>query len=421
MHSRFLARFKQRLEPADHEAALLELSLLAHDWALAVAVHDPARPVFESVKHFELEFENVSVALEWSFHANPPLCASIVYRPWYFWFAAARKPLGMQWLSRLLESPDLQSRDAVRANLLCTRSIIGMRLIDADQRLTDAQSALEIAREVGDLRGQTKALFSTGMAHGDLGQFDVAIPTISTALELLGGVPDINVEADCRNELAFLHWHSGQTDVARQTFEALIERCRATGNTRSLANANANLAYVYASLGDLETEQRLLEQAIVLYRESLNINNLCTTLLTLGNVMFQRGNMAGLWTVLNELGELCQRVQEAVCFSCFYALCAAFEQQRAQHAKALRLNAIATAWRSLPGQDFALDDMEPDQFIEAQSAALFDAQQLEVFRLEATQLNSSEATQYALGQIALFGDKAAPRVPLERVNVGAAI
>ena len=421
MHEAVRQYAAQQLEPAAKESALLELSLLAHEWAMAVAIHDPARPAFLTIQHLELEFENVSIALEWSLHANSPLCASIVHAPLYFWFAAARKPLGMQWLSRLLESSALQAAESARGNLLCTRSIIGTRLVTAEERLADAESALQIAREIGDLRLQSQALFSTGMARGDLGRFDEAIQTVNAALELIAVTPDINIEADCRNELAFLHWHSGNTEMARQTFENLIQRCRATGNKRSLANANANLAYVYATLGDLETEQRLLEQAIALYRESLNLNNLCTSLLTLGNVMFQRGNMTGLWATLGELGELCEQVQEAVCFSCFYALCAAFEQQRGQHAKALRLDAIATAWRSLPGQDFALDDMEPNQFKEPQSAVLFNQQQLEGFKLEATQLNSSEAMQYALGQIALFGDEAATPVPLEPVSVGVAV
>ena len=394
----------QRLEPHDSEAALLALSLLARDWARAVAIHDPARPSSVSVQNLELEFENVSLALSWSLQAQPRLCAEIVYLPWYFWFAAARKQLGIQWLTTLLESPALQTPDATRANLLCTRSIIGMRIIAPEQRLADAEVALQIARAVGDAHGQVRALFSGGMARGDLGAFELAIPILNAALELIAVVPDVNVEADCRNELAFLHWHNGDTETARQTFEDLILRCRATGNKRSLANANANLAYVYATLGDLETEQRLLEQAIALYRESLNINNICTTLLTLGNVMFQRGNMVGLWATLVELGELCVQVQEAVCFNCFYALCAAFEQQLDHHAKALRLSAIATAWRSLPGQDFALEEIEPNRFVESQSAALFSPAQLEVFKLESTQLSPNQAMQYALGRLEIFGE-----------------
>ena len=411
----------QRLEPYDREGALLALSLLSRDWARAVAVHDPARPAAVSIQNLELEFENVRIALDWSLQTDPVLCADIVYLPLYFWFAAARKQLGMQWLTSLLELPRSALPDASRANLLCTRSIVGMRISSAEQRLVDAGSALQIARETADLRLIARALFSTGLARGDLGQFGPAIQIATETLELLKTVPDINLEADCRNELAFLHWHNGNTETARQTFEDLIQRCRITDNKRSLANATANLAYVYASLGDVETELKMLEQAIALYRTSLNINNLCTTLLTLGNVMFQRGEMNRLRVTINELAELCEQVQEASCFSCFYALCAAFEQQRHQHAKALRLNAIASAWRSQPGLDFALEDMEPNQFIESQSAELFSQQQLEQFRLEAARLSPGEATQYALGQITLFGEIAVISIPLESVGHGVAV
>ena len=324
--------------------------------------------------------------------------------PWYFWFAAARKPLGMQWLSTLLESPALQTRGVLRANLLSARSILGLRMVNADQRLNDAQTALEIASEVGEARPQAQALLSVGMACGDLGELDRGISSVKAALELVETIHDINLEADCRNELAFAYWSNGETQTARQTFEDLITRCRVTGNKRSLANANANIAYVYASLGDLETSQHRLEQAIAIYRESLNIVNLSTTLLTLANVMFRRGNMTGVSQTLLEVGELCQQVQEAACFSCFYALSAALEQQRERHAKALRLNAIATAWRAMPGQDFPLEELEPNQFKELYSAELFSAETVQRFQHEAGSLSPNQAMQYALGQLEVFDD-----------------
>ena len=404
MHETVRQYAAQHLKPEEKDTALLELSLLARDWALAVAIHDGMRPVSESIKNFELEFENIGIALEWSLRINPRLCASIVSLPWYFWFAAARKPLGMQWLTTLLESPALQTRDALRANLLSARSILGLRMVNADQRLNEAQTALEIASEVGEARPQAQALLSVGMACGDLGELDRGIASVKAALELVETIHDINLEADCRNELAFAHWSNGEIQTACQTFEDLIARCRVTGNKRSMANANANIAYVHASLGDLETAQHRLEQAIVIYRESLNIGNLSATLLTLGNVMFRRGNMTGVSQTLLEVGELCQQVQEAACFSCFYALSAALEQQREHHAKALRLNAIATVWRAMPGQDFPLEELEPNQFKAPLSAELFSAETLQRFQREAASLSPNQAMQYALGQLEAFDD-----------------
>ncbi len=404
MHETVRQYAAEHLESAQKESALLELSLLACDWAMAVAIFDPTRLLSEKIMAFEREFENVAIALEWSLQTNPQLCANIICQPWYFWFAAARKPLGLQWLNTLLELPALQTRDATRANLLNTRSIVGMRMVGGDQRLNDAQTALEIAHEVGDLKSQAQALLALGMALGDVGTLPRAIESLKAALALLKTAQDINLEADCRNELAFLHWSNGETELARQTFEDLIARCQVTGNKRSLANANANLAYVYATLGDLETAQDRLQQSIGFYRESLNIWNLCASLLTLGNIMFRRGNMTGVHETLLEAGRLCLQVQEAACYSCFYALSAAFEQQRERHAKALRLNAIATVWRSLPGHDFPLEELEPNQFKEPLSASLFGTETLGQFLLEANGLSPKEAMQYALGQTELFDD-----------------
>ncbi len=395
---------EQQLEPVQKEAALLELGLLAQDWAVAVATHDPAKPVSETVKQFEQEFENVSLALEWSVKTNPLVCAKIVYSTLYFWIAAARKPLGMQWLNQLLELPELQAQDSTRSNLLSVRSVLGMRLHNTDVRLADAEAALEIALEISDLSAQARALNAISEVSGDIGDFDRASSCIKAALEILENVPNANVQIDCLNSLAFLYWQQGETALAIETFENLISKSRANKNKRGLANGLANFAYVYITQNDLEKAQNLLEQAILIYREVKNMVNLCATLLTLCNVMFRRGNRLGVVALLQELGLLCPQVQDAACFTCFYALSAAVMQQQQRHAKGLRLNAIANTWRFLPGQDFNLDDLEPNQFIEVQSSQFFSTEQLQLFIAQAKSLSPKEAMQYALGRLELFED-----------------
>ncbi len=394
----------QQLEPQQKEAALLELGLLAQDWAVAVSTHDPAKPVSETVKQFEQEFENVSLALEWSVKTNPLVCAKIVYSTLYFWIAAALKPLGMQWLNQLLELPELQDQNSTRSNLLSVRSVLGMRLHNTDVRLADAEAALEIALEISDLSAQAKALNAIGEVDGDIGNFDRATSSIKVALEILENEPNANVQIDCLNQLAFLYWQQGETALAIQTFENLISKSRANKNLRGLANGLANFAYVYMTQNNLEKAQNLLEQAILIYREVKNMVNLCATLLTLCNVMFRRGNRLGVVALLQELGVLCPQVQDAACFTCFYALSAAVMQQQQRHAKGLRLNAIANTWRFLPGQDFNLDELEPNQFIPTQSSKFFTTEQLQRFEAEAKSISSGEAMQYALGKLEVFED-----------------
>jgi hypothetical protein len=70
----------------------------------------------------------------------------------------------------------------------------------------------------------------------------------------------------------------------------------------------------------------------------------------------------------------------------------------------LRLNAIATVWRAMPGQDFPLEELEPNQFKELYSTELFSAETVQRFQLEASSLSPNQAMQYALGQLEAFDD-----------------
>ncbi len=396
---------EQQLEPSQKEAALLELSLLSEDWAISVAIHDPERPIAEAIRNFDQEFENISLVLEWAVQNQPQVAARIVYSVIYFWIAGAKKQMGMYWLNRLLELPALQVRDSTRANLLYVRGVIGLRMVNSELRLADAELALEIALEIGDLSAEAKARHAIGEVRGDSGDYEIAISSIQKALELLQATPNINVETDCLNQLAFVYWLHGDIDLSSRAFKNLISKSLASNNKRSLANGYANYAYVYITQNNFEEAQKLLEQAIIIYREVRNLPNLCATLLTLGNVMFRRGHQLDLAKLLSEIGLLCPQVQDAACYTCFYSLSAAFMQQQQRHAKGLRLHAISKVWRSQPGLDFNLDELEPNQFIESQSAKFFSAKELQHFEAQAKSLSPKEAMQYALGTLEVFEDK----------------
>jgi hypothetical protein len=252
MHETVRQYAVQKLEPDQKEAALLELGLLSEKWALAFATHDPEKPGSETTEQFEQEFENVNVALEWAAQTKPQLAAQIVYSALDYWFSAAKKPLAITWANRLLELPELRGRDATRANLLSARSFIGYRILNPDLRLADAQQALEIALEIGDLAAQAKALHALGEAAGDNGDTETAISSVQKALKILEDVPNTKLEAACLNQLACAYWMHGKLDLACQTYEDLINKSLMTNNKRGLANGYLNSGHVYISLNNLE-------------------------------------------------------------------------------------------------------------------------------------------------------------------------
>jgi len=395
----------QQLEPSQKEVALLELSLLCQTWALSLATHDPEKAGSENVELFDSEFENINLALEWAAQTKPQLAAQIVYSALEFWFSAAKKPLAIQWATRLLELPELQPRDCTRANLLSARSFIGYLLLDPNLRLLDAQQALDIALEIGDFAAQAKALHAVGEAAGEVGDYATAISSVEKALSILETLPNVKLEAACLNQLAHVHWQQDNMDLACQVYENLINKSLATNNKHSLAVGYLNSSYVYISLNDLNRARQLLEQAVVLLRERKSIVNLCYAVLVLCDVVLRLGDQPRAIQLFQESGRLCPQVQEAGCNICFYWLGAAIMQQQQNHAKALRLDAIASTWLSTPGLDPSFENEETNPFVKAQSTKFFGVEQLQRFEAQAKSLSSKEAMQYALGTLELFEDE----------------
>ena len=148
----------------------------------------------------------------------------------------------------------------------------------------------------------------------------------------------------------------------------------------------------------------LLEQAIPLYRDLKSLVNLCYALLVLCDLMLRQGNQLAVTKLLQELGTICPQVEEAGCNICFYWLSAAVMQQQQNHAKALRLSAVANTWLSKPGLDASFEKGESNPFIQAQSTMFFTSEQLQRFESQARSLSPQQAMQYALGQTEIFED-----------------
>jgi tetratricopeptide (TPR) repeat protein len=389
-----------QLEPSQKDTAMLELGLLSHKWAQAFATQSPEKN--DSSGQFALEYENVNVALEWAAQNKPQMAAKIVSSATGFWFNAAKKPVAIQWANRLLELPELQARDAVRANLLSARSFIGYRITNPEERFADAQEALDIALEVADLAAQATALHAFGEASGDLGNTETAISSIQKALKILEDVPNAKLELACLNQLAYAYWLNEKTDLAQVAYENLIKQSLLYNDKRGLANGYFNSSYIYIALNDLDKARQLLEQAIPLFRDLKSTVNLCYALLVLCDVLVRQGNLLGATELLHELGIICPQVQEVSSNICFFWLSAAVQQQQQHHAKALRLNFIAKTWLSTPGLDPSFAQGESNPFIEAQSSGLFTPEQLQRFESDAKNLTLQEAMQYALGKLEIL-------------------
>ena len=393
MHEAIRQYAVQKLEPSQKEDALLELSKLAKDWALAVYVNESTPKDFASVQNFEDEFENINLALEWSLKYQPLLCAEIVYLPVFFWYASARKHTGIQWLTALLE---LHTQpNTIRGNLLCTRCILKLGTHQPESGISDGLEALGIAQAVGDSLLEAQGLVGCSVHYVSQGQLNLALEGLLKALELSQLLGNNNVEANALNFLGHVYLVRDEHELAIQTFQELIARAQVTGNKRGFAHATSNLAYVYGSQGDFAMQQQLLEQAQVIFQEAKDITNLCNLLLNLADIVLQRNNLPYAKNILLQASELCLKVQQPQFFARWFFSSAKLMQKEELHEKALRLYYVAARWmeKSMLGED--------PYFM--QSATLFEVEKLAKFQLEAAQFSPKQAMQYALQGLEVLG------------------
>jgi predicted ATPase/serine/threonine protein kinase/Tfp pilus assembly protein PilF len=131
----------------------------------------------------------------------------------------------------------------------------------ARQRL---ETALELARALGERRGEAHALSTLGIVLRYLGETDSAVARVQAALELYRQLGERGGEASALALRALLCRDTGEMDESRRLLEASIAIRRALGSRRSEAIDLTNL-------GILHRDQGRLEQARAQYRAALAI------------------------------------------------------------------------------------------------------------------------------------------------------
>jgi CHAT domain-containing protein/Tfp pilus assembly protein PilF len=116
--------------------------------------------------------------------------------------------------------------------------------------------ALNKARELKDLKGQTEALRGLGNLYYSAGQFQKAIEDYQQALTIASSSGDKVAAAGTLNNLGNIFFINRQHQKALEYYQQALEAQRAAGNKSGEAKALYNLGSVYFSIG---SRQKALE------------------------------------------------------------------------------------------------------------------------------------------------------------------
>ncbi len=295
----------------------------------------------------DAETPNIRAALGWCLDQGEAGCETalrICKAVWSYWKVSGTGVEHRVWLQRVLEL-GCDANPALLANvlLLFGHTLLQGSPMEAQRRY---EQSLELYRQLGDRRGEARALCGFGIAASDMGAHDEALRSLRAGRELFAALNDPGGMALVDHYLGFVAMKQGQWSAAAHFTSAALSRWRALGRGDSAIFALIDLARIERLQGRLKSALVLLEQA---KQENITVASKEVAgyiELELGQVALLSNDRAA---ALSHFIEALQRLRQ--CGFQDYFTAAAIEgiaqvaALAGDMAAAIRLIAAAAAWR----------------------------------------------------------------------------
>lgn len=193
----------------------------------------------------------------------------------------------------------------IRADCLRELGNVANRRSEFDLAVPLYQQSLALARELGDLRGESATLNNWGSLELDLGELEAAKAHFGEALVLYRQLGNRLGEAKALNNLSNVLADQGDLAGSLEFSRRALEIHREMGNPRGQSAALNNLGATYFSLKEYPAARQSYQQALALYRASGNQQAQGETL----------ANLALLDCVLGRLAEGRETARQAIALS----------------------------------------------------------------------------------------------------------
>jgi predicted ATPase/class 3 adenylate cyclase len=182
---------------------------------------------------------------------------------WRFWQQRGHVAEGRSRLERLLELPAAATRDATRARALGAAGSLAYWLADYETMERHYVEAVEIARELGDRRLISHALFNLSFVSFSSGDLEASLRQLNECLEI-AEEDDLVLRARASNTIGYGRMAVGDPGGALEPIERAIELHRAAGERLALSESLTAAAIVNRALGRRGEALRRLEEATTL-------------------------------------------------------------------------------------------------------------------------------------------------------------
>jgi tetratricopeptide (TPR) repeat protein len=151
------------------------------------------------------------------------------------------------------------------------------------------QQSLDIFREIGDVQGESISLNNLGNAYYSLGQYERAIAFYQQSLDIKKDIGDIQGESISLNGLGNGYYSLGQYERAIAFHQQSLDIFKEIGDIQGESYSLGNLGNAYRSLGQYERAIAFYQQSLDIAKEIGDIQGESNSLIGLGNAYYSLG------------------------------------------------------------------------------------------------------------------------------------
>ncbi|MGB3306927.1 MAG: LuxR C-terminal-related transcriptional regulator [Thermomicrobiales bacterium] len=341
------------------------------------------------LERFTTELNNLRTALQWSLDSgHPDIALSLLHDMWRFWSMRGLVSEGRTWMERAIAA-NAGQRTIAFGSLLSGAGHLAEDQNDLEASRTFFQQAVELANEIGDIRGKIRAIAGLGTVAHDRGEYDLASRyhheavalsrehneprSMAMALGNLGAVSyyradyeaahrhwaecrailaelgDIQAEAIVTSNLGALAMEREDFELAEELLTSTVEMQRQIGDERSLAFSFVNLADLWAQRRDVERAEEYFAIGINHFRKAGDIRNEAIAQISRAEMLSREGNDPHVLVLLVQSARQLLRIEDQLSFVEAIERFAFLAARHARYTEATRLYGLVAAERERLG------------------------------------------------------------------------
>jgi len=259
--------------------------------AYFVTLAEQAAPELEGansvlwLRRLDDEIDNLRLALEWALTNNVEAGLRLITPIGIFWEQMGRMREHFEWITRLLERPEVQAHSLSRARALGIKASELHDMGDLAQARSCAEMSLALCRELGDRKGEAFCLATLA----DLQKDSLSMQRLlEQSLALYRTMSDKVGQAGILRSLG--HCYGNGSERARLFAEESLALFREVGDPVNVSLQLQSLATLLTQNEDYAAARKLIEEALPMQRKLGLKRDIPYSLNAVGRLAFWQGD-----------------------------------------------------------------------------------------------------------------------------------